>query len=69
MIAASDGRGLLSERLDGRRSGFHHDRSGTLWRSHATLGYENAVDAGLAGIVRTLLESRRGWNLTLGAHV
>src|SRR4030081_3854891 len=42
VIAASDGQGLLSERvplaLDNRRSGFYHDRSGALVAFHATPG-------------------------------
>ena len=44
VIAASDGQGLLTERvslpLEGRRSGFHQDRSGALVAFHATPGYE-----------------------------
>ena len=51
VIAASDGQGILTERvqlsLDGRRSGFYQDRSGTLVAFHATPGYETY--RGLAG--------------------
>src|SRR5437870_9564569 len=44
VIAASDGKGILSERislsLNGQRSGFYQDRSGTMVAFHATPGYE-----------------------------
>jgi hypothetical protein len=42
VIAASDGQGLLAERmplpLEGKRSGFYHGRSGSLIAFHATRG-------------------------------
>jgi hypothetical protein len=55
VIAASDGQGLLSERvsltLDGRRSGFYQDRSGTLVAFHATPGYETYKGLGWYGVI------------------
>lgn len=55
VIAASDGQGLLSERvalsLEGRRSGFYHDRSGTLVAFHATPGYETYKGLGWYGVI------------------
>ena len=55
LFAASDGQGLLSERvtlsLQGRRSGFYHDRSGTLVAFHATPGYETYKGLGWFGVI------------------
>jgi hypothetical protein len=55
VIAASDGQGLLTERvslsLDGRRSGFYHDRSGALVAFHATPGYETYKGLGWFGVI------------------
>jgi hypothetical protein len=55
VIAASDGQGLLSERvslkLDGQRSGFYHDRAGTLVAFHATPGYETYKGLGWYGVI------------------
>jgi hypothetical protein len=55
VIAASDGQGLLTERvplsLEGRRSGFYHDRSGTLVAFHATPGYETYKGLGWFGVI------------------
>jgi hypothetical protein len=55
VIAASDGQGLLSERislsLDGKRSGFYHDRSGSLVAFHATPGYETYKGLGWYGLI------------------
>jgi hypothetical protein len=55
VIAASDGQGLLSERialaLDGKRSGFYHDRSGALIAFHATPGYETYKGLGWFGVI------------------
>jgi hypothetical protein len=55
VIAASDGHGLLSERialaLNGRRSGFYHDRSGALVAFHATPGYETYKGLGWYGVI------------------
>jgi hypothetical protein len=55
VIAASDDQGLLTERvplaLDGRRSGFYHDRSGTLVAFHATPGYETYKGLGWFGVI------------------
>jgi hypothetical protein len=55
VIAASDGQGLLSERvplaLDNRRSGFYHDRSGALVAFHATPGYETYKGLGWYGVI------------------
>jgi hypothetical protein len=55
VIAASDGQGLLSERLsltlNGRRSGFYHDRVGGLVAFHATPGYETYKGLGWYGVI------------------
>jgi hypothetical protein len=55
VIAASDGQGLLSERvslkLDGNRSGFYHDHAGTLVAFHATPGYETYKGLGWYGVI------------------
>jgi hypothetical protein len=55
IIAASDGQGLLTERvslrLEGRRSGFYHDASGTLIAFHATPGYETYKGLGWFGVI------------------
>ena len=55
VIAASDGQGLLTERiplsLEGRRSGFYHDRSGALVAFHATPGYETYKGLGWFGVI------------------
>jgi hypothetical protein len=55
VIAASDGQGLLSERislsLNGGHSGFYHDRSGTLVAFHATPGYETYKGLGWYGVI------------------
>src|SRR5882762_6206893 len=55
VIAASDGQGILTERLqlavDGRRSGFYQDRSGTLVAFHATPGYETYKGLGWYGVI------------------
>jgi len=55
VIAASDGQGLLSEHvslsLDGRRSGFYHDRAGRLIAFHATPGYETYKGLGWYGVI------------------
>jgi hypothetical protein len=55
VIAASDGQGLLSERvslkLDGQRSGFYHDRAGTMVAFHATPGYETYKGLGWYGVI------------------
>ena len=55
LIAASDGHGLLTERvplsLEGRRSGFYQDRSGTLVAFHATPGYETYKGLGWFGVI------------------
>jgi hypothetical protein len=56
VIAASDGQGLLTERvslpLEGRRSGFHQDRSGALVAFHATPGYETYKGLGWFGVIQ-----------------
>ena len=56
VIAASDGQGLLSERvplaLEGRRSGFYHDHSGALVAFHATPGYETYKGLGWFGVIQ-----------------
>ena len=56
VIAASDGQGLLTERvplaLEGRRSGFYHDRSGALVAFHATPGYETYKGLGWFGVIQ-----------------
>ncbi len=55
VIAASDGQGILSERialsLDGQRSGFYQDRTGTLVAFHATPGYETYRGLGWYGVI------------------
>jgi hypothetical protein len=55
VIAASDDQGLLTERvplaLEGRRSGFYYDRSGTLVAFHATPGYETYKGLGWFGLI------------------
>jgi hypothetical protein len=55
VIAASDGQGLLSERLslklDGRRSGFYQDARGALIAFHATPGYETYRGLGWLGVI------------------
>jgi hypothetical protein len=55
VIAASDGQGILTERLqlsvDGRRSGFYQDRAGTLVAFHATPGYETYRGLGWYGVI------------------
>jgi hypothetical protein len=55
IIAASDGQGLLTERvplkLDGRGSGFYHDASGTMIAFHATPGYETYKGLGWFGVI------------------
>jgi hypothetical protein len=56
VIAASDGQGLLTERvqlpLEGRRSGFSQDRSGALVAFHATPGYETYKGLGWFGVIQ-----------------
>ena len=56
VIAASDGQGLLTERvslpLEGRRSGFYQDRSGALIAFHATPGYETYKGLGWFGVIQ-----------------
>ena len=55
VIAASDGQGLLSERialqLGGGRSGFYTDRSGAQVAFHATPGYETYKGLGWYGVI------------------
>ena len=55
IIAASDGQGLLTERvslkLDGRGSGFYQDASGTMIAFHATPGYETYKGLGWYGVI------------------
>ncbi|MBC7586389.1 MAG: methyl-accepting chemotaxis protein [Tardiphaga sp.] len=55
VIAASDGQGLLTEKIalaaNGRRSGFQHDRAGTLVAFHATPGYETYRGLGWYGVI------------------
>jgi methyl-accepting chemotaxis protein-like sensor len=55
VIAASDGQGLLGERvqlqLEGRDSGFYHDRSGALVAFHVTPGYETYKGLGWYGVI------------------
>ena len=55
VIAASDGQGILSERLalnlNGQRSGFYHDRTGALVAYHATPGYETYRGLGWYGVI------------------
>src|SRR6476620_3221088 len=56
VIAASDGQGILSERislsLGGQRSGFYQDRSGALIAFHATPGYETYKGLGWFGVIQ-----------------
>jgi hypothetical protein len=55
VIASSDGQGILSERislsLNGQRSGFYQDRSGTMVAFHATPGYETYRGLGWYGVI------------------
>ena len=55
VIAASDGKGLLSEQVSlsmkGQRSGFYQDRSGALVAFHATPGYETYKGLGWYGVI------------------
>ena len=55
VIAASDGKGLLSEQvslsMNGQRSGFYQDRSGALIAFHATPGYETYKGLGWYGVI------------------
>ena len=55
VIAASDGKGLLSEQvslsMNGQRSGFYQDRSGALVAFHATPGYETYKGLGWYGVI------------------
>lgn len=56
VIAASDGEGLLTERvplsLEGhQRHGFYYDRDGTLVAFHATPGYETYKGLGWFGVI------------------
>ncbi len=57
VIAASDGQGLLTERLQisqqgASGSGFYHDRSGGLIAYHATPGYETYKGLGWFGVIQ-----------------
>jgi Methyl-accepting chemotaxis protein (MCP) signalling domain len=57
VIAASDGQGLLTERVQlsqasGGNSGFYHDRSGGLVAYHATPGYEIYKGLGWFGVIQ-----------------
>jgi hypothetical protein len=55
VIAASDGHGLLTERvkisMKGGSSGFYHDHSGGLVAYHATPGYETYKGLGWFGVI------------------
>lgn len=55
VIAASDGRGLLTERiqlsLDGKRNGYYQDHSGKQVAFHATPGYETYRGLGWYGVI------------------
>jgi hypothetical protein len=55
VIAASDGQGILSERisisLNGQRSGVYLDRGGSLVAFHATPGYETYRGLGWYGVI------------------
>ncbi|GGK35279.1 methyl-accepting chemotaxis protein [Salinarimonas ramus] len=55
VIAASDGKGILSERLAlplrGRRAGFDHMKDGSLVAFHATPGYETYAGLGWYGAI------------------
>ena len=56
VIAASDGQGLLTERvalqLEGKRSGFYQDHSGVMTAYHATPGYETYRGLGWYGVIQ-----------------
>ncbi|WP_407160363.1 methyl-accepting chemotaxis protein [Bradyrhizobium sp. STM 3557] len=55
VIAASDGQGILSERLplklEGKPSGFYHDASKRMIAFHATPGYETYRGLGWYGVI------------------
>ena len=55
IIAASDGKGILSERLqlatNGATSGYYHDRAGNLVAFHHTPGYETYRGLGWHGVI------------------
>jgi hypothetical protein len=55
VIAASDGQGILSERLplklEGNPSGFYHDASKRMIAFHATPGYETYRGLGWYGVI------------------
>jgi hypothetical protein len=55
VIAASDGQGILSERLqlklDGKRSGFYHDSAKRMIAFHVTPGYETYRGLGWYGVI------------------
>jgi len=55
VIAASDGQGLLTERVQlsmkGGHSGFYHDHAGGLIAYHATPGYETYKGLGWFGVI------------------
>jgi hypothetical protein len=55
IIAASDGQGILSERLalklNGKRSGFYQDTTGRMIAFHATPGYETYKGLGWYGVI------------------
>jgi hypothetical protein len=55
VIAASDGKGILTERvsisLGGKRCGFYQDRSGAQVAFHATPGYETYKGLGWFGVI------------------
>src|SRR6201995_4107432 len=55
IIAASDGQGILSEKLplklEGKRSGFYQDSSKRMGAFHATPGYEAYPGLGSVGVV------------------
>ena len=57
VIAASDGKGLLTEQvslsMNGQRSGFYQDRSGALVAFHATPGYETYKGLGWYGVIQS----------------
>src|SRR3954447_11183836 len=57
VIAASDGQGILSERVplnvNGQRCGFYQDRSGGMVAFHATPGYETYKGLGWYGVITT----------------
>src|SRR5215813_4518407 len=56
VIAASDGKGLLSERVQlsmkSGRCGFYHDHGGGLVAYHATPGYETYKGLGWLGVIQ-----------------